>query len=118
LRKHTSIADDIAITLKQLTNGVGAIEYDTKLPPEDFAAFHTAVQRFLIERTRLGIPALFDGEACRGFVGTNATVFPVPLTLASTWDPVLLVMGGNEKTCHESWFPDHFGDRNDLGLLG
>ena len=90
LLKHKSIEDDIAITLKQITNGVGAIEYDTKLPVEDFTAFQTAVQRFLIEKTRLGIPALFDGEACHGFVGTNATVFPVPLTLASTWDPALV----------------------------
>ena len=90
LLKHKSIADDIALTLQQITNGVGAIEYDTKLPVEDFVTFHTAVQRFLIEKTRLGIPALFDGEACHGFVGTNATVFPVPLTLASTWDPVLV----------------------------
>lgn len=90
LLKHKSIADDIELTLRQITNGVGAIEYDTKLPVEDFATFHTAVQRFLIEHTRLGIPALFDGEACHGFVGTNATVFSVPLTLASTWDPVLV----------------------------
>jgi beta-glucosidase len=90
LLKHKSIADDIALTLRQITNGVGAIEYDTKLPVEDFATFHTAVQRFLIEQTRLGIPALFDGEACHGFVGTNATIFPVPLALASTWDPALV----------------------------
>ena len=27
-------------------------------------------------------------------------------------------MGENENTCRESWFPDHFGDRNDLDLLG
>ena len=90
LLKHKSIADDIDLTLPQMTHGVGAIEYDPKLPIEDFAAFHTAVQRFLKEQTRLGIPALFDGEACHGFVGTNATVFPVPLTLASTWDPGLV----------------------------
>ena len=90
LLKHKSIADDIDLTLPQITNGVGAIEYDTKLPVEDYAAFQSAVQRFLTEKTRLGIPALFDGEACHGFVGTNATVFPVPLTLASTWDPALV----------------------------
>src|SRR5512140_2733676 len=36
LLKHKSIADDIALTLKQITNGVGAIEYGTKLPVEDF----------------------------------------------------------------------------------
>jgi beta-glucosidase len=90
LLKHKSIADDIALTLKQITNGVGAIEYDTKLPVEDFTTFHDAVQKFLVEQTRLGIPALFDGEACHGFVGTNATVFPVPLTLASSWNPELV----------------------------
>ena len=32
LLKHKSIADDIDLTLRQITNGVGAIEYDTKLP--------------------------------------------------------------------------------------
>jgi beta-glucosidase len=90
LLKHKSIADDVALTLPQITNGVGAIEYDTKLPVGDFAAFHDAVQRFLMGKTRLGIPAIFDGEACHGFVGTNATVFPVPLALASTWDPELV----------------------------
>ncbi len=90
LLKHKSIADDLALTLAQITNGVGAIEYDTKLAPEDFATFQNAVQKFLVENTRLGIPAIFDGEACHGFVGTNATVFPVPLTLASTWDPILV----------------------------
>jgi beta-glucosidase len=90
LLKHKSIADDIALTLAQITNGVGAIEYDTKLPVEDFATFHDAVQKFLVEQTRLGIPALFDGEACHGFVGTNATVFPVPLILASSWNPDLV----------------------------
>jgi beta-glucosidase len=90
LLKHKSIADDIAITLRQITNGVGAIEYDTKLPAESFASFQNAVQRFLMEQTRLKIPAQFDGEACHGFVGSNATVFPVPLTLASSWDPGLV----------------------------
>ena len=90
LLKHKSIADDIALTLPQITNGVGAIEYDTKLSPEDYATFENAVQHFLMEKTRLKIPAQFDGEACHGFVGANATVFPVPLTLASTWDPRLV----------------------------
>jgi beta-glucosidase len=90
LLKHKSIDDDIALTLPQITHGVGAIEYDHKLPPEEFAKFHTAVQTYLMEETRLGIPTLFDGEACHGFVGNNATVFPVPLALASTWDPALV----------------------------
>lgn len=90
LLKHKSIDNDIALTLPEIKNGVGAIEYDHKLPPEDFAKFHTAVQTYLMKETRLGIPTLFDGEACHGFVGNNATVFPVPLTLASSWDPALV----------------------------
>ena len=90
LLKHQSIEDDIALTLPRISHGVGAIEYDTKLPPEAFAEFHNAIQKHLKENTRLGIPALFDGEACHGFVGPDATVFPVPLTLASTWDPGLV----------------------------
>jgi len=90
LLKHKSIDDDIALTLPQVINGIGAIEYDTKLPAGDFAKFHAAVQSHLMENTRLGIPALFDGEACHGFVAANATVFPVPLTLASSWDPELV----------------------------
>lgn len=90
LLKHKTIDDDIALTLPQIANGVGAIEYDCKLPPEDYAKFHTAIQTYLKEKTRLGIPALFDGEACHGFVGHHATVFPVPLALASTWDPSLV----------------------------
>lgn len=90
LLKHKSIADDIALTLAQITNGIGAIEYDTKLSPENYATFENAVQHFLMENTRLKIPAQFDGDACHGFVGANATVFPVPLTLASTWDPELV----------------------------
>jgi beta-glucosidase len=90
LLKHKSIADDIELTLPQIAHGIGAIEYDTKLSAKDYATFHTAIQKYLMEKTRLGIPAQFDGEACHGFVGRNATVFPVPLTLASSWDPALV----------------------------
>jgi beta-glucosidase len=90
LLKQTNISTDIELTLTQAAKGIGAIEYGAKLPPEDFARFVNAVQRFLVEQTRLGIPAIFDAEACHGFVGTNATVFPTPMALASTWDPALV----------------------------
>src|SRR4051812_28442363 len=54
------------------------------------AEFVNALQKWLIENTRLGIPAMFHEEALHGLAAPGATQFPVPLALASTWDPVLL----------------------------
>lgn len=45
-----------------------------------------AFQRFHVEQTRLGIPALIHSEAAHGFAAKGATVFPSPPGLASTWD--------------------------------
>ncbi len=49
-------------------------------------AFVNAVQRFLVEQTRLGIPALFHDETAHGYMALDATVFPSPTALGSTWD--------------------------------
>ena len=49
-----------------------------------------AVQKWLIENTRLGIPAMFHEEALHGLVAPGGTHFPVPIGLASTWDPPLI----------------------------
>ncbi len=57
---------------------------------EDTVAFVNAVQRFLIEKTRLGIPALFHEETAHGYAAKEATVFPAPPALGSTWDPELV----------------------------
>lgn len=58
--------------------------------PREHAEFVNAVQRFLVENTRLGIPAMFHEEALHGFTAPLATNFPVPLALASSWDPTLV----------------------------
>ena len=47
------------------------------------------VQKFLIEKTRLGIPAIFHEEGCHGLLSLQATSFPVPIGLASSWDTEL-----------------------------
>jgi len=46
-----------------------------------------AIQRFLVEHTRLGIPAIVHEEVCAGLMARDATVFPQPIGLASTWSP-------------------------------
>ncbi|MEO5857924.1 MAG: glycoside hydrolase family 3 N-terminal domain-containing protein [Pyrinomonadaceae bacterium] len=50
------------------------------------AEYANQVQRWLLDNTRLGIPAVFHDEILHGLMGEGATVFPVPLALASSWD--------------------------------
>src|SRR6185503_4613439 len=43
--------------------------------------------KWLIENTRLGIPAVFHDEILHGHMARGSTSFPQPIALASTWDP-------------------------------
>ncbi|WP_192715909.1 glycoside hydrolase family 3 N-terminal domain-containing protein [Paenibacillus sp. OAE614] len=61
----------------------------TGLSPKEGAETINAIQRYAIERSRLGIPILFGEECSHGHMAIGATVFPVPLTLASMWNPAL-----------------------------
>ena len=63
---------------------------DSKVSVRDAAVLRNAVQRFGLEKTRLGIPVIFQGEALHGFMSNGATSFPQALGLASTWDPGLV----------------------------
>lgn len=58
--------------------------------PEDAVAFVNAVQRYAVERTRLGIPVLFHEETAHGLAVKGGTSFPIPPALGSTWDPMLV----------------------------
>jgi beta-glucosidase len=49
-----------------------------------------AIQRYAINNTRLGIPAIFHEEGLHGYAARNATHFPQAIGLASTWDPALI----------------------------
>lgn len=56
----------------------------------DRAVLRNALQRYMVEKTPLGIPALFIGEGLHGFMENGSTSFPQAIGLASTWDPELL----------------------------
>jgi beta-glucosidase len=66
---------------------------DTALPPREAAKAHAArinaIQRYLVERTRLGIPMIPFDEALHGLMREGATVFPQAIGLAATWDSSL-----------------------------
>jgi beta-glucosidase len=54
------------------------------------AEFTNAIQRWVKDHTRLGIPVIFHDEALHGLQGQEATSFPQAIALASTWDPDLV----------------------------
>lgn len=68
----------------KLLGGLGAGSIHDLYPS---AALANEIQRWVIEHSRLGIPALFIEEGLHGF--TDGTVFPAPINLAATWNPDL-----------------------------
>jgi len=60
------------------------------LSVRDAAILRNALQRYRLEKTRLGIPAIFQGEALHGFMSFGATSFPQAIGLASAWDTDLM----------------------------
>src|SRR5687768_9266433 len=70
--------------------GIGRIER----PSDDHGAraqaeYTNAIQRWVRDSTRLGIPVLFHEEALHGLQGPEATSFPQSIALASAWNPEL-----------------------------
>ena len=63
---------------------------ENKITPRERALAHNALQRFQREKTRLGIPSIFFGEALHGYMAYGSTSVPQALALASTWDPALV----------------------------
>ncbi len=75
-----------------MRNGIGQITRiggASNFTPDESAAAANAIQRFLAEQTRLGIPAMVHEECCAGYMARDATVFPQIIGLASTWQPEL-----------------------------
>ncbi len=48
---------------------------------------YNAVQKYAVEKTRLGIPVMAQVECLNGVVAVDATAFPSPIALASSWEP-------------------------------
>ncbi len=52
-------------------------------------AMRNKIQQYLLEETRLGIPAIFVDEGQHGMMRPEATVFPQAIGLACSWNPEL-----------------------------
>ncbi len=65
----------------------GVAGVDPNRTPRQTVELVNAIQRYLLENTRLGIPAMMHEEGLHGFQARDATHFPQAIALAATWDP-------------------------------
>ncbi len=69
----------------QITRPGGA----TGFSPKQTAKLVNEIQKFLVNKTRLGIPAFIHEECLSGYMTKGATIFPQMIGIASTWQPEL-----------------------------
>jgi beta-glucosidase len=89
---------DEAKAKKNLKNGLGELarlnenagQNSYGFHPKQAAELYNKIQHFFIEKTRLGIPVMVHEESLHGQQTQDATNFPVPIALASTWDESLM----------------------------
>lgn len=71
-----------------LGNGINSI-HPAFLNIRDTVEQRNRIQKYLVEETRLGIPAIFVDEGQHGMMRYDATVFPQAIGLACSWNPAL-----------------------------
>ena len=71
-------------TAEKLFGGLGVGSIHDLYPSAELS---NQTQRWTIEHSRLGIPAIFIEEGLHGY--SDGTVFPAPINLAATWNPDL-----------------------------
>jgi len=54
------------------------------------AELTNAIQKFFVEKSRLGIPVVFHEECLHGHAARDATSFPQPIGLGATFNPALV----------------------------
>ncbi len=83
---------DWAKAAEKLRSGIGQITRlagGSALNAADAARTYNRLQKYLMEQTRLGIPAIFHEESCSGAMMLGGTIYPQMLGLASTFEPGL-----------------------------
>jgi beta-glucosidase len=92
---------DSEAVLAQIGSGIGHVSRlagATNLDGADVARLGNAIQRFLVEETRLGIPAIFHEETLHGLLARDATSFQQSIGAAASWDPGLVeAMAGSVR---------------------
>jgi len=89
----TGMALDPAKAAQKMGHGIGQITRiagATNLGQRAAAEVANEIQRFLIEKTRLGIPAIVHEECLHGLLARESVCFPQSIGQAAGWDPELV----------------------------
>jgi beta-glucosidase len=76
----------IGLGIGHITRVSGATNLDRRAA----AAMANRIQRFLLEKTRLGIPAIVHEECLHGLLARESVCFPQSIGLAASWDPAIV----------------------------
>jgi beta-glucosidase len=79
------------VKMDQRLKGIGFGVFEGMgLSVEQYGRAINTLQKYLVEKTRLGIPMLTSAEAIHGCVHGGATIYPQALALGSTFNPSLV----------------------------
>lgn len=75
-------------------NGLGAFKSECSFPYAKHVNAKHTIQRWFVEKTRLGIPVDFTNEGIRGLCHDRATYFPAQCGQGATWNKKLIARIG------------------------
>ena len=75
-------------------NGLGAFKSEFSFPYAKHVDAKHTIQRWFVEKTRLGIPVDFTNEGIRGLCHDRATYFPAQCGQGATWNKKLIARIG------------------------
>lgn len=75
-------------------NGLGAFKSEYSFPYAKHVNAKHTIQRWFVEKTRLGIPIDFTNEGIRGLCHDRATYFPAQCGQGATWNKKLIARIG------------------------
>ena len=91
---NTEVWKDGRGNIDEEHNGLGAFKSEYSFPYAKHVNAKHTIQRWFVEKTRLGIPVDFTNEGIRGLCHDRATYFPAQCGQGATWNKKLIARIG------------------------
>lgn len=88
--QHGIFGFQVNTTQQQSGAAAQMLQYEAGASARETLDKINAIQRYFVEKTRLGIPIIAFDESLHGLIRQGATAFPQAIALAATWDTLLM----------------------------